>query len=173
MRCFSLFFFFCPSPISLPLESWRTAQFSGHFGREPNLFSLKCVFLVSNCNVTIRIVPGLPRSGGIEGHFYHKIEMTAPEKQQVPRTHCYNVLTYLSFLIDLLCVELCFSVVRKAHPVKVRKGWGAGGKWLPQKPLWAWPWAVAPVCHIICLYISASCIPQGVCESFPLPTLGH
>ena len=126
-----------------------------------NLFFLKFVFLVSNCNVTVRIVPGLPGSK-IEGHFYHKIEMTAPGKQQIPRTHCYNVLTYLSFLTDLLYVELCFSVVHKAHPVKVRKGRAAGGKWLPREPLWAWPWAVAPVCRIICLHFCVLCTPGSL-----------
>ena len=136
-----------------------------------NLFFLKFVFLVSNCNVTVRIVPGLPGSK-IEGHFYHKIEMTAPGKQQIPRTHCYNVLTYLSFLTDLLCVELCFSVVHKAHPVKVRKGRAAGGNWLPRKPcerdLEQWLLRAASF-----VFISVSCVPRGVCESFPLPTLGH
>ena len=135
MWCFSLFFFFFFVLLQyLCLQSHEGQHSFQNLTENRNLFSLKFVFLVSNCNVTIRIVPGLPRSK-IEGHFYHKIEMTAPEKQQVPRTHCYNVLTYLSFLIDLLCVELCFSVVHKAHPVKVRKGWGAGGKWLPRKPL--------------------------------------
>ena len=136
-----------------------------------NLFSLKFVFLVTNCNVTIRIVPGLPGSK-IEGHSYHKTEMTAPEKQQIPRTHCYSALTYLSFLIDLLCIELCFSVVHKAHPVKVRRGREQEGRAVPES-LCECDLEQSLLLAASFVFISASCVPQGIRESFPLPTLGH
>lgn len=110
--------------------------------------------------MTIRRVPGLPGSK-IKGHLYHKIEMMTPEKQQMPRTHCYNLLTTLPFLhwFPLMLSYISQWFIKYIHEgEKGPGGWRESScTWTFGTPLWPWPSAVSPVCCILYLHLSVLC----------------